>query len=180
VNELIPGETTLQQFQTTYGDVCEHSPWIAAAVYQRLRNAAPWGEAELQDAFRQVITGSGEQIQLALLRAHPELATALSNPNLAAASSAEQIGAGLDHCNAEQFAEFQRLNRQYRDTFGFPFIIAVRGHDRESILSAFRQRIDHPQQQEFDMALEQVLKIVAFRIKERFGDINGRPLDNHD
>ena len=93
-----------------------------------------------------VVTNSGTERQLALLRAHPELA----HPGpLTAASSAEQGGMGLDRLAADEAAAFDKLNVAYRTRFGFPFIIAVRGQrDRAAILAALSARLQHSPEQE--------------------------------
>ena len=117
-----------------------------------------------------VITGAGEQRQLEFLRAHPELATTLADPGLAPDSLSEQQGAGLDRCNEKELTEFRQLNQAYREKFEFPFIIAVKWHDRASILEAFRERIDNSRNEELRNALEQVRQIVMHRILDRLDD----------
>jgi OHCU decarboxylase len=108
-----------------------------------------------------VIAASREK-KLALIRAHPDLACA--ERNLTAESTSEQKGAGLKECSPEEFAEFQKLNAEYKKKFGFPFIIAVKGLNRTDILKAFRQRINNSADAEFDAALEQIHRIAWFRL----------------
>jgi OHCU decarboxylase len=167
-------DMSAEQFKAKFGGVCEHSPWIAEAAFERiqLNETVPNKDEStiLSDAFLGVITDAGEQRQLEFLCAHPELATALPDPGLAADSLAEQKGAGLNRCSENELAEFHQLNRAYREKFGFPFIVSVKRHDRASILDAFRKRIDCSRTEEFQAALEQVRVIVAMRILERLND----------
>lgn len=150
-------------FLARYGGVYEHSPWIAAAVWDA-------GEADdeaeaLADAMAARVEAADEAAQLALLRAHPDLAGRLAvRGELTAESTAEQAGAGLDRCSPEEFAEFQELNATYTVRFGFPFILAVRGHDRNSILAAFRRRTQNARDAEFREALGQVHRIARLRL----------------
>lgn len=148
-------------FVTRLGGIYEHSPWVAEAVYGRPEATTPEG---LRTAMRQAVDGADAAHKLALLRAHPELACRQADA-LTQASQGEQRGAGLDRCTADEFAEFQRLNAAYRQKFGFPFIIAVKGMDRQAILAAFRTRIGNDAETEFRTALEQVHRIAGFRLE---------------
>jgi 2-oxo-4-hydroxy-4-carboxy-5-ureidoimidazoline decarboxylase len=110
--------------------------------------------------------------QLALLRAHPDLAGRAARAGaLTNASAAEQSSAGLDRLDDEEYERFGRLNAAYREKFGFPFIIAVRRHDKTSILAAFEARLGNTPAQEMDGALAQVAEIARSRlaglVKER-------------
>lgn len=164
-------EMERQSFVSRFGGVYEHSPWIAEAVYERLGGHAPSGPVELHREFESVIRAAGRVRQLGLLRAHPDLACGrAAQAQMTAASRAEQTAAGLDHCSPAEFEEFARLNREYRDRFGFPFIIAVRGRHRVEILAEFRRRIRNDPAMEFREALRQVGKIGALRIAAIFND----------
>jgi 2-oxo-4-hydroxy-4-carboxy-5-ureidoimidazoline decarboxylase len=104
--------------------------------------------------------------QEATLCAHPQLACAIENQELLTDDSvAEQTGAGLDRCSADEFSEFALLNKTYIEKFGFPFIIAVKGHDRYSILKNFRSRLQNSPQLEFETAINEVCRIAKFRIE---------------
>jgi 2-oxo-4-hydroxy-4-carboxy-5-ureidoimidazoline decarboxylase len=150
---------TRDEFLKRYGGVYEHSSWIAEAAFDAGR-IAPIDT--LHAAMKQaVIDGTREQ-KLALIRAHPDLAGRLA---LTRDSESEQKGAGLDQCSPAEFEEFQRLNDAYKKKFGFPFIIAVKGHDRQSILENFRKRIDNDEAAEFETALEQIHRIARFRLE---------------
>jgi OHCU decarboxylase len=157
-----------KRFLARYEDVFEHSPWIAEAVWDSNLDQQATAQ-RLHEAFEHVILRATSEKQLALLKAHPDLAVSVPDQQkLTVASKAEQKSAGLNRCTPEEFEEFQRLNASYREKFGFPFIMAVRGFDPEQILDAFRARMDNARDEEFQTALEQVILIGKFRIFERF------------
>lgn len=148
-------------FIARYGDIYEHSAWVAEAAWAQ-RDA----DRPLADAMAAIVDAAGEDRQLALLRAHPDLAGKLALANqLTHASRSEQAGAGLDACTPEELAEFRDLNAQYTAKFGFPFIFAVKGYHRHDILAAFRERIGHGPAQEFAEALRQVHRIARLRLE---------------
>jgi OHCU decarboxylase len=118
----------------------------------------------LTGVMRLIVDQAGTERQLTLLRAHPDLAGRVALRDLTAASAAEQVGAGLDKCSPEEAAAFHRLNADYTEKFGFPFIIAVKGHDRHSILAAFHRRIENDRETEFTEALAQVHRIAELRL----------------
>lgn len=151
-------------FLARFGGVYEHSPWVADAAWQQgLDGTYP---TLLIDPMRLIVERAGRDRQLTLLRAHPDLAGKLAvAKELTAASSSEQAGAGLDQCTSSEFAEFQSLNDAYRDRFRFPFILAVKGHTRLSILEVFRTRVSNTPEAEFREALNQVHRIAAFRLE---------------
>ena len=152
-------------FLARFGSVFEHSPWIAARVWEQGRSSG--NVHELHMAFSEVILSADRERQLALLRAHPQLASAIaSGEELTAESRDEQCGAGLDQCNVAEFNEFEYLNSTYSDKFGFPFIIAVKGLGREQILESFRARLANTPAEEFTEALEQVIRIGKFRLQD--------------
>ncbi len=160
-------------FVARYGGIYEHSPWVAEAVYDAARRHGGGGQADLaadpevlHAAMAAVVEAAGRDAQLALLRAHPDLAGRLALAgDLTAASSAEQAGAGLDHCNPEELARFQDLNARYTARFGFPFILAVKGKTRAEILAAFEARVGNDLETEFATALEQVHRIALLRLR---------------
>ncbi|XWN30322.1 MAG: 2-oxo-4-hydroxy-4-carboxy-5-ureidoimidazoline decarboxylase [Devosia sp.] len=147
-------------FITRYGALYEHSPWVAERAYD---GGAQEGD-DLAPIFRRVVERAGRKAQLELLCAHPDLAGRLGKADLTDHSRDEQAGAGLDQCSAEEFAAFQDLNQRYVARFGFPFIIAVKGLDRQGILAAFRTRVDGALEREFRTALDEVHKIAGFRL----------------
>ena len=154
-----------ETFLARFGGIFEHSPWIATRVWEQDRNSG--GVQELHEAFSEVICSANREQQLALLRAHPQLASAIaSGEELTVESRGEQRGAGLDQCSEAEFAEFEKLNSSYSDKFGFPFIIAVKGLGREQILKFFRARLANTPEEEFTEALEQVIRIGKFRLRD--------------
>jgi OHCU decarboxylase len=151
-----------------YGALYEHSPWIAEQVFETL-GEGDHSREELEQCFRDTVLSASLEQQLELLNAHPELACARSERlHLTEESSMEQSVAGLDQCTEEEYEAFNRLNRQYRDSFGFPFILAVRGYRREEILQIFRERIGNDPDAELSEAIRQVCRIGQFRLEAVF------------
>ncbi len=148
-------------FTALFGGIFEHSSWVARAAYA----ARPFvSVAALHATMVSVVANSGVERQLALLRAHPELA---KRGSLTAASTAEQGGMGLDRLADDEAAVFDSANAAYRDRFGFPFIIAVRGQrDRATILEAVKRRLNHTPDEEMAVALSEVAKIARFRLDD--------------
>lgn len=144
-----------EEFVQRYGSIYEHSPWVAETAY---------GSEDLSSAMRAVVEAAGQDKQLALLRAHPDLGEKLDT--LTPDSTSEQQGAGLNLCSPEEFREFHELNRTYKEKFGFPFIVAVKGMNRQDILERFRERIHNSTEAEFRTALDQVHRIAAFRLAD--------------
>lgn len=151
-------------FVAAFGALFEHSPWVAERAWAQ----RPFGSVEgLHRSMVQAVHAATPTEQLALLRAHPQLAgKAAIRGELTQASSCEQKGAGLDQCSPEEYARLTRLNQAYQDKFGFPFIIAVRGHTRASIIAALEQRLAGGIQAELAEALRQVAQIALFRLDE--------------
>jgi 2-oxo-4-hydroxy-4-carboxy-5-ureidoimidazoline decarboxylase len=146
-------------FAATFADVAEHSPWVARNV----ASLRPFASRDaLVEAFRAVVLAASETAQLALLRAHPDLAT---KARLTDASTAEQAQAGLSALTADEFEKFTHLNTLYKSRFDFPFIFAVRGATKQQILASFVERVNHSKEEEFATALEQVSRIFRFRIE---------------
>lgn len=146
--------------------IFEHSPWVADAAWA----AAPFGSRdELLAALVAAMRSAPHAQQLALIRAHPELAgRAAVRGELTDESRGEQRGAGLDACSPEEFERLQQLNAAYLAKFGFPFILAVRGYDRRGIIERFAARLAHSPEAEFDEALTQIARIAALRLADRF------------
>lgn len=160
VNALGVGE-----FVEAFGDVAEHSPWVAeAAAAER-----PFADrSALTEAFVDAVFDAGDPEKLALIRAHPDLAgRAAVAGELAVESKREQAGAGLDRLTVEEFDRFTALNNAYREKFHFPFILAVKGVDKHGILRSFEERIGNDPHAEFAKAIRQIAQIIAFRIDDR-------------
>jgi 2-oxo-4-hydroxy-4-carboxy-5-ureidoimidazoline decarboxylase len=148
-------------FTALLSGIFEHSPWIPGAAYA-LRPFV--SIAALHATMVSVVSNSGPERQLTLLRAHPELAR--PGP-LTASSLAEQGGMGLDRLESQEAAAFDSLNAAYRARFGFPFIIAVRGQrDRTAILASLSARMKHTPERELKTALAEVAKIARFRLDD--------------
>jgi 2-oxo-4-hydroxy-4-carboxy-5-ureidoimidazoline decarboxylase len=144
------------------GGVFEHSPWVA----RRAHAARPFASVDaLHAAMVAAVNHATENEKLALLRAHPELAgKAAIRGELTADSTKEQSSAGLSQCSPEEFAYLTDLNRRYNLKFGFPFILAVKGHDRASILRAFATRVERGRAAELAEDLAQIARITRFRL----------------
>ena len=152
------------QFAEALHGMFEHSPWVAERVVDRRPFASV---LDLHAAMTSAVAAASSDEQLALIRAHPELAgRARVRDALTAESAREQSGAGLDSCTPEEFSRLHELNRAYADKFGFPFIIAVRGHDRASIIDAFAKRMQNPLAAERQEALGQIGRIAFFRLAD--------------
>jgi 2-oxo-4-hydroxy-4-carboxy-5-ureidoimidazoline decarboxylase len=152
-------------FVARFGDVAEHAPWVAEQAAER----RPFASLEAMiTTFQALIRGAPEAKRLRLVRAHPDLAgrAALAG-DLAEESRKEQAGAGLDRLTPEEFARFTDLNSRYRSRFGIPFILAVKGATRHQVLDSFAKRLDNDRDTELANALDQVCRIVGFRLAER-------------
>lgn len=151
-------------FIAAVGPVFEHSPWVAERAWAVRPFADP---AALHAALVAAITAASPAEQLALLNAHPELAgQAARTGEITAESRGEQGRAGLDQLSEAEMARFDRLNRDYRARFGFPFIIAVQGRSRAEILQAFEHRSSGEPRTEAAVALGQVAEIGRLRLAQ--------------
>lgn len=160
-----PADLTKDAFVAQVGGVYEHSPWITEAAYDLGLPLNAMNVDALSNCLKKVIENAGEGPQLDLLRAHPDLAGRLAKSGeLTADSTSEQASASLDHCTEAEFAEFTSLNARYKDSFGFPFILAVRGRNRQEILDNFRTRVGNSKDVEFRNALDQVHQIAHLRL----------------
>ena len=139
----------------------EHSPWVEARA-----DARPSSGDRHADLMAVVHDATPEE-QLALIRAHPELAgKAAVDGSLTEASAAEQASAGLDRLSQAEFDRFHALNAAYREKFGFPFIICVRLTDKAGILAAMERRLANDRDTEIATALEQIGEIVRLRLED--------------
>lgn len=147
--------------------IWEDSPWVAEAAYE----ARPFADiVALHNAMVRAVRDAGHAAQLALLRAHPDLAGKLARGGgLTAHSTSEQAGLGLDRLSDAEFDWFDQNNSAYRARFGFPFIIAVKENTRDSIKAALATRLDNDPAMEMKTALGEVAKIAKFRLEGLFG-----------
>ncbi len=161
-----PSQMPRDEFVATYGGVYEHSPWIAERAFDLELGAAHDRAVGLANALARVFRSASETERLAVLNAHPDLAGKLATAKrLTDQSTAEQAGAGLDALTDAERATFTQLNSGYLDKFGFPFIIAVRDHDKASILAAFQRRLANDRAREFAEACRQVERIAGLRLQ---------------
>jgi N-carbamoyl-L-amino-acid hydrolase len=163
---------TPQEFVTLLDGVYEHSPWVA----ERACTARPFSSpAQLKRALVEAVRHAGREQQLALIRAHPELAgKAMVAKALTAESAGEQDRAGLAHCTPEEFARIRQLNADYGAKFGFPFILAVRGPrgtglSRQEIIATLERRLDHHPDFEHAEALRNIHRIAELRLDDKLG-----------
>ncbi|CAM4386724.1 2-oxo-4-hydroxy-4-carboxy-5-ureidoimidazoline decarboxylase [Paenibacillus tarimensis] len=146
------------EFSRLLEGIYEHSPWVAELA----SGAGPFESAEhLAMVMSGIVDDAGDEQQLGLIKAHPDLAARIS---LTEYSVKEQQGAGLQQLSKEEYTQFDEANRRYKDKFGFPFIIAVRGLDRTAILEAIRQRTGSTPAEEKAEALRQIHKIARLRL----------------
>ena len=172
--------TTLEQlnamdraaFAAVLGGIFEHAPWVAG----RAAAACPFATVgELYDAMVAAAASAGDAEQLALIRGHPELAGKVARAGaMTTESRSEQGSLGLNHLSDEEFARFERLNAAYRQRFGFPFIICVRRHTRDSILDSFERRLHNSPEAERAAALREIAFIARLRLVDTV-DGPGKP-----
>jgi len=147
-------------FISIFGNVFEKTEWIAQKSY----DLKPYKNfEELFSKMMEVFENIEKEKHLEILNAHPNLAV---EKKLTRDSKNEQKNASLNQCTEKEFLEFKKLNEEYKKKFGFPFIIAVKGKNKEEILNSFRQRIANNINLEFIEAKKQVKKIAIFRLSE--------------
>lgn len=152
------------EFVERFGGVFEHSPWVAERAFAA-GMAEPLTAGVVHAAMTQAFRAGTEAERLAVLRAHPDLAGKLAIAGgLTEDSRKEQAGAGLDRLTADEHARFTALNDAYVEKFGFPFIIAVKGLNKDDILAAFETRINNDRDTEFATACAQVERIALLRL----------------
>ncbi|MER1966609.1 2-oxo-4-hydroxy-4-carboxy-5-ureidoimidazoline decarboxylase [Castellaniella sp. GW247-6E4] len=150
------------EFTRELGAIFEHSPWIP----ERAWAARPFATVdELHRAMLNVMLAADPAEQLALIAAHPELAgKEAAAGTLTTASTSEQRGAGLDQCSPDELTRLRSLNARYRERFGFPFVIAVKGRSRYQIMDAIEERLHNGRDAEFAACLGQIGQIARFRL----------------
>jgi 2-oxo-4-hydroxy-4-carboxy-5-ureidoimidazoline decarboxylase len=150
------------QFVRIVGPVFEHSPWIAEATWSKKPFASV---ADLHAALCETVQLAGEEKQLSLIRAHPDLVgrAALAG-TLTRESTNEQAGAGLGKLSPDEIELFQKNNAAYKEQFGFPFVICARLNKKEAILAGFERRLKNSRAEEIQTALAEIFKIAELRL----------------
>ncbi len=148
------------EFISIFGNIFEKTEWIAERCYE----SKPYNNLdELVSKMMKIFENIEKERHLEILNSHPDLAV---EKKLTEDSKNEQKNASLNQCTDEEFVEFKKLNEEYKKKFGFPFIVAVKGKNKEEILNSFRQRITNNINLEFEEAKKQVKKIASFRLGE--------------
>ncbi|PDT88212.1 OHCU decarboxylase [Bradyrhizobium sp. Y36] len=173
-------------FVAVLANVVEYSPWIAEQLAEKRPFA---GVNQLHTALMTAIQSADPEVQLALIRAHPDLAGKTQRAaGLTADSTDEQNSAGLDRLSEAEYAAFERANNAYRDKFGFPYIVCVRRHTRDSVLRDFEIRLRNMLKTETRRAIEEIGRISALRLDQLVvaedrlkvhGRLSTHVLDNH-
>lgn len=155
-------------FVEHFGSVLEHSPVYAEGVAA----GRPYGSAEeVAEAFGQAALEGGPEAQLALIRAHPDLAgKAAMSGDLTAESASEQASAGLDRLSPDEYAEFHRLNAAYHAKFDMPYVVCVRENTKASIMAGAAERLEHSPEQERQRSLYEIGRIARLRVLDLIED----------
>lgn len=162
-----PSKMTREAFVARFGGIYEHSSWIADQAFDLELGPAHDSAIGLGNALARIFRSASDKDRLGVLLSHPDLAGKLAAARrLTAESTAEQASAGLDALTDAERETFSRLNAAYVVKFGFPFIIAVRDHDKPGILAAFERRLENDRDQEFAEACRQVERIAGLRLKD--------------
>ena len=148
------------EFISIFGNIFEKTEWVAERCYE----SKPYNNLdELVSKMMKIFENIEKERHLEILNSHPDLAV---EKKLTEDSKNEQKNASLNQCTDEEFVEFKKLNEEYKKKFGFPFIVAVKGKNKEEILNNFRQRLINNINLEFKEAKKQVKKIASFRLSE--------------
>ncbi|MDC1243052.1 allantoinase PuuE [Amylibacter sp.] len=162
-----PSKMNRENFIDLYGGIFEHSAWIADNAYNYELSYAHDTATGLHNALCRAFRSAPKELRLKVLRAHPDLAGKLAQAKrLTSESTSEQASAGMDSLTDNERKIFTQLNLTYVKKHGFPFIIAVRDHNKASILSAFKTRINNDGDTEFLEACKQVERIAEFRLMD--------------
>jgi OHCU decarboxylase len=152
----MPGDR--EAFVATYGPLFEHSPWVAEDAYAN----GPYPDREaVYEGLVTAMYAAPREKQVALVRAHPELAGKVATVD----SEREQSSAGLDRLRPHEYEALTSANAAYREKFGFPFVICVRDHDKDSILAAAQARVRNDPETELRTALAEIARIAHHRLE---------------
>jgi 2-oxo-4-hydroxy-4-carboxy-5-ureidoimidazoline decarboxylase len=151
-------------FVGALANIFEYSPWIA----EQTASARPFaGVNQLFAAMKAAVDRAVPELRLALIKAHPDLANKTQRAaGLTAESNAEQNSAGLDRLSDAEYAAFERVNNAYRAKFGFPYIVCVRRHTKDSILRDFERRLPNNAETEMQKSVEEICRIAALRVDQ--------------
>jgi 2-oxo-4-hydroxy-4-carboxy-5-ureidoimidazoline decarboxylase len=148
------------EFTRALAPVFEHSPWIPA----RTASKRPFTDrTDLYAALRETVMKASNDEKLSLIRAHPDL---VGDATLTRESQSEQTSAGLGALSSEEAQQFRNFNAQYKERFGFPFVICARLNKKQAILDAFPIRLQNSREQEIETALREIFKIAELRLKD--------------
>jgi 2-oxo-4-hydroxy-4-carboxy-5-ureidoimidazoline decarboxylase len=151
-------------FVAALANIFEYSPWIA----EEAAGARPFaGVRQLYEAMKAAVDRAPPQARLALINAHPDLADKTQRASgLTAESSAEQNSVGLDRLSDAEYEAFELVNQAYRATFGFPYIVCVRRHTKDSILRDFERRLPNDVAAEVATSIAEITRIAALRLDQ--------------
>ena len=151
------------EFTEVFGNIFENAGWIAEILYRQ----KPFKNfQDLSNKMISIFENANNQNKLKILNSHPDLADKAKIGSLTSDSNKEQSNAGLDQCTKEEFNEFKNLNLEYKNKFGFPFIIAVKKKNTAEILVNFKKRISSDKKIEFDEAIKQIKQIANLRLNK--------------
>jgi len=152
------------EFVTTLSNIFEYSPWIA----EQAASARPFaGVKQLFAAMKAAVDRAAPELRLALIKAHPDLADKSQRAaGLTAESNVEQNSVGLDRLSDAEYEAFERVNNAYRAKFGFPYIVCVRRHTKDSILRDFEKRLPNDARTETQTSVEEICRIAALRLDQ--------------
>lgn len=158
------GDERRDAFVLRFGGVYEHSPWVALRAFPKA--AGVTDPERLARIMAAEVDRAAHEEKLALIRAHPDLAgRAAMTGQLGRDSTAEQASAGIDQCTRDEYERFLSLNERYKQKFGFPFVMAVRGSNRHAILAGFEERLGNDRETEFGRAIAEIHKIARLRLE---------------
>jgi 2-oxo-4-hydroxy-4-carboxy-5-ureidoimidazoline decarboxylase len=164
-------------FVTALANIFEYSPWIA----EKVAGARPFaGVKELFAAMTSVVDHASPDLKLALIKAHPDLANKTQRAaGLTAESNAEQNSAGLDRLSEAEYQAFERVNTAYGKKFGFPYIVCVRRHTKDSVLRDFERRLPNDAATEIQTSLREIFRIAALRVDQLVASEDRLPVHGH-
>src|SRR3954468_14103364 len=151
-------------FVAALANIFEYSPWIA----EQAAAARPFsGVKALLAAMKDAVDRAPAAQRLTLIKAHPDLANKTQRAaGLTMESTAEQNGLGLDRLSDAEFEAFERVNNAYRAKFGFPYIVCVRRHTKDSVLRDFERRLPNDAATEMKASVAEICRIAALRLDQ--------------